>query len=116
MKYRRLDEAWDMQGQRSEGLHFEGADAVMAAVRSRLRSFAGEWWEDRNDGIPLTALIGKMDDEKLMIADALIRLRILETEGVMSIVEYKAINDCKSRTIYVTISTEFGNVSAEVSV
>ena len=49
-----------------------------------------------------------MDDEKLMIADALIRLRILETEGVRGIVEYKAINDCKSRTIYVTISTEFG--------
>lgn len=105
-----------MQGQRSQGLHFEGAEAVVAAVRSRLRSFAGEWWEDPEEGIPLTALIGKLDEEKMMISDALIRLRILETEGVRGIVEYKAVNDSRSRTIYVTINTEFGNASVEVSV
>lgn len=116
MKYRRLDSEYDMQGQRAESLHFEGVYAVVAAVRSRLRCFHGEWWETLSDGIPLEALVGRLDAEKQQIADALIRVRVLETEGVIGISDYKVFTTGRARTIYMTIDTEFGETNVEVSV
>lgn len=53
VRYRRLDEYGDMQGLRGNKTHYEGAYAVGAAIRSRLLSFKGEWWEIRMRGFLL---------------------------------------------------------------
>lgn len=116
MRYRRLDINHDMEGLKGPGAHLEGADAVAAAVRSRLLSFWGEWWEDLEDGIPLEALIGRMDEEREQIADAMIRSRIMETEGVVGIDEYRVSVDGRKRVVHLTLVTEFGQSVVEVSV
>lgn len=115
VKYRKMDELWDMQGVRSGPSHLTGAEAVAAAIRSRILSFQGEWWEDEDDGVPLEALVGRLDEEREQIADALIRLRILGTEGVLGIDEFSAQNHLRQRVISVTVDTEFGLASLEVS-
>lgn len=115
VKYRKMDELWDMQGVRSGPSHLTGAEAVAAAIRSRILSFQGEWWEDEDDGVPLEALVGRLDEEREQIADALIRLRILGTAGVIGITEYSSKNLGRKRSIFATVETEFGTASLEVS-
>ncbi len=115
MKYRRLDADGDMMGIRVKDFHLEGADAVGAAIRSRLLSFQGEWWEDEEEGVPFEALIGRMDEEREQVADALIRERIMGTEGVVSIDDYRVDVEGRTRTVYVEVLTEFGETLVEVS-
>lgn len=115
MKYRRLGADYDMQGHRNETMHYEGADAVVAAIRSRIRSFQGEWWEYPDEGLPLKALVGRLDVEKQQIAEALIRLRVLETEGVINITAFDVKVVGKVKTVFISVNTEFGEGYLEVS-
>lgn len=105
MKYRALDASGDMQGIRTVSGHLEGARAVAAAVRSRLLSFEGEWWEFLDDGIPFEAMVGRLDEEQLQIAEALIRVRVAETEGVENIEKFEVVDSGTTRTVTMTIVT-----------
>lgn len=116
MRYRMLDAYGDMQGLRGNGTHYEGAEAVGAAIRSRLLSFKGEWWENPDEGIPFEALVGRLSEEKKQIADALIRIRIADTPGVVSIENYVARDNGRNREISVSVMTEFGLSAVEVSI
>ena len=116
MKYRRLDVGGDMQGYGVGGGVLEGADAVAACIKSRLLSFKGEWWETPDEGIPLEAMIGRMGEERAQIADALIRVRILDTFGVLYIESFNVATTGRQRVVNVTVMTSYGVSSVEVSV
>lgn len=117
MQYRRLDENGDMLPATTMYPPLKDAEAVGAAIRSRLLSFRGEWWEDPDDGLPFEMLFGRITDEDRIVADALLRERIGETEGVNGVLEL-VINDdapSRTRTIRVTVETIYGeNVTVEV--
>lgn len=116
MRYRKLDEFYDMQGHKSGLSHYQGVDAVAAAVRSRILSFYKEWWEFPEEGLPMEALLGRLSVEKEQIADALIRVRILETENVLGITDYQVIVEDRKRVIYVKIETTFGTTEVGVGI
>lgn len=116
MRYRRVDSQGDMIGIRTPDSHLKGAEAVAAAIRSRILSFYGEWWEDPEDGIPLEALIGRMDEEREQVADAMIRSRVMGTPGVLSVEDFRAETDGRKRIIFMKVLTEFGQASLEVGV
>lgn len=84
MRYRRLDDNGDMLPARGNP-PFTGAEAVGAAVRSRILLFYGEWWETPEDGLDISYFFGYQNEEKKRVAEALLRLRILETDGVSEI-------------------------------
>jgi len=86
MTYRRLDDDWDMLPARGNP-PFEGAMAVGAAVRSRILMFLGEWWETPEEGLDISYFFGYQNEENQRVADALLRDRIMETEGVEDILE-----------------------------
>lgn len=114
MRYRRLDAGGDMLACCGA---FEGADAVAAAIRSRLLSFRGEWWEFPEDGIPLLELVGKMNEEREQMADMYIRQRILGTQGVDQIVEYRSEVENSKRSVFVVVTTTDGETaSVEVAI
>ena len=117
MQYRRLDENGDMLPATALYPPLKDAEAVGAAIRSRLLSFSGEWWEDEDDGIPVEMLFGHISDDDRIVADALIRERIAETEGVSDVLELIISDDApnRTRTIRITVETVYGqNVTVEV--
>lgn len=116
MKYRRLDENGDMLPVTAINTHFEDAEAVGAAVRSRILSFRGEWWEFPDEGIPAALFFSRTTDENNRVFEALLRERIQETEGVEAIV-HLLIEDnpeTRQRSISVTIDTVYGETDVEV--
>ena len=86
MRYRRLDENGDMLPARGNP-PFTGAEAVGAAIRSRLLSFYGDWWESPEDGIELRYLLGYQNEETERVTAAMVRQRILDTEGVSDVLD-----------------------------
>ena len=116
MTYRRLDADGDMLPARGNP-PFEGAEAVGAAVRSRILLFYGEWWEAPEDGLDISYMFGYQNDEKQRGADALLRQRIAETEGVSDILEltFGDIATNRRRTVTAVIETDTGEtITVEV--
>ena len=117
MRYRRLDENGDMLPANLKYPPYVDSEAVGAAIRSRILSFYGEWWEDPEDGIPIEILFGHMDEDNRVVADALLRQRVATTEGVNEVLEV-TIGDSSStreRRISVEVITDFGDtVTVEV--
>ena len=117
MQYRRLDENGDMLPYTLLNPPFKDAEAVGAAIRSRLLSFYGEWWEDPDAGIPIDILFGRTNIEQQNIAEALIRERVGEVEHVSQVLSIIFTDDSKTRDrhISITVDTDFGEeVTMEV--
>ena len=53
MIYRMLDADGDYVFGRSKHAYLEGVEAVAQAIKTRLLLLYAEWWEDREDGLPL---------------------------------------------------------------
>lgn len=116
MRYRRIDDQGDMLPSNALYPPFLDAEAVGAAIRSRLLSFYGEWWEDPESGIPIEILFGRMDDEKQRIAEALIRECVggVEHVGQVLAVSFSDDTGARKRSITITVETDFGEITVEV--
>ena len=105
MIYRKLDN----NGDYSHGAYFKNNfEAVAQAVMTRLKLWEGEWFIDLQEGTPyLDGIVGKYTADTI---DPLIKDRILNTEGVIEIVEYiSSYNpDLRKYQIAVKISTTYG--------
>lgn len=109
MRYRKEDANDDyIFGHGLSDFYQDVPEAVAQAVKTRLRLFTGEWFIDTTDGTPWrTEVLGKYTKETY---DAVIRDRILGTEGVQEITSYSSSFDGNSRVLNVaaTISTVYG--------
>ena len=116
MKYRMLDENGDMLPVTGQNRLWEGAQAVAGAVRSRILSFLGEWWETPDEGIPYASLFGRLSDTSTLVARALLQDRIGQTEGVDAVLslEFQTDSVTRARTISAQIDTEYGEMTVEV--
>ena len=86
-------------------------EAVAQNVKTRLALWQGQWFLDIDEGTPwLQEILGKHD-----AVDAVIKNRILETPGVLSISSFESIfnSDERRMTFTVVIDTEYGEVSLE---
>lgn len=100
MKYRKLDERGDyIIGRRDE--LYEGTEAVIQAVKTRLLLLYGEWWENPEDGTPLFEKVlghglrtGEPPDE----VDLVFSERINGTQGVSDITSFESKIDAETRT------------------
>jgi len=84
-------------------------DAVAQAVQTRLKLWSGEWFLDVTEGTPyLSGILGKYTNDTV---DQLIKQRILETQGVKSILDYQGVynGDTRSYTVGATIDTVYGS-------
>ena len=96
MRYRVLDENGDFTIG-NEHAYIEGADAVRQAVLTRLRLLVYEWWEDIEDGVPYWQKIIASRDVKA--AQQIIRERIQQTPGVLSILSFDPEWNNENRTL-----------------
>ena len=115
MTYRRLDSDGDMLPARGNP-PYEGAEAVGAAVRTRILCFYGEWWEDPEDGLDISYFFGYQNEEVKRVAEALLRERIRETEGVEDVLRLEfSTPKNRRREITAEIMTDTGEtITVEV--
>jgi hypothetical protein len=112
MRYRKLDANGDaVFGHQQNDFYRDQPEAVAQAVQTRLALFTGEWFLDITDGTPWTTqVLGKYTKDQY---DAVIRDRILGTQGVTQIDSYSsAVNTTtRSLTVTATIDTQFGTAT-----
>lgn len=111
MRYRKLDENGDYTFGTGFDFYRDKPEAVAQAVRTRLDLWKGEWFLDTSDGTPwLTEVLGKYT---LRTYDAMIRARILGTDGVTQLLAYSSNYDGSARKVQITatIETKYGTIT-----
>lgn len=107
MKVRKLTATGDYRlGHGDRDFHVDTAEGVAQNVMTRLALWQGQWFIDTSEGTPwLQRILGKHN-----AVDTVIKTRILETPGVISISEYESIlnPDTRSMTVTATLETEYG--------
>lgn len=102
MKYRKLSESGDyVFGNGQLDFLVNTPDMVAQKIKTRLLLWLGEWFLDVEEGTAwLQGVLGKQQEST---RDTVIRTRILETEGVTSIVSYESIVDADNRRLSVSL-------------
>lgn len=107
---RRLDENGDIVT--SGEVWIYDIEAVAQTINTRLNLFSGEFWRDVTKGVPwITDILGKNNNRNTLQSKAtILRNRILNTEGVISILEWSSDFTYTDRvfSINATVLTEFG--------
>lgn len=112
MRYRTLDKNGDyVVGRGLAEILYNVPAAVGQAVKTRLLLERGEWFLDVTEGTPYHTEILGMGTKAT--ADAAIRERILDTQGVTEIVAYNSVYNPDQRTFNVTatINTIYGEAT-----
>jgi hypothetical protein len=108
MKVRKITSDGDYQlGHGNLDFFQDTADGVAQNVMTRLALWRGTWFIDTQAGTPwLQEVLGKHD-----AVDVVLRSRILETPGVLSIKSFESILNLETRrlTISAIINTQFGD-------
>lgn len=115
MRYRKLDANGDYVLGQGTAFLVNSSAAVAQAVQTRLALFLGEWFVDISDGTPwYSQILGKRNGRGY---DSAIRQRILQTQGVTSIVSYSSSYNGNSRSLSVTatINTIYGQTTVSTS-
>lgn len=114
MIYRMLDQDGDYVFGRGKHAYLEGAEAVAQAIKTRLLLLYAEWWEDRQDGLPLWEKILTTSGGKnsLQAVDYLFKDRISNTTGVLALLGYESDFNDKSRryTFKAAVETLYGTL------
>jgi hypothetical protein len=112
MRYRKLTADGDYSfGQQQADFYRNVPEAVAQAVLTRLELFTGQWFLDSDEGTPWrTDVLGKYTSD---VYDAVIKARILDTQGVTQIDAYTSSRDADSRklTVTATITTAYGQTT-----
>jgi len=93
-----------------------GVEEIAQTVKTRLRLFLGEYFRDVTDGTPWwESILGK--DGTLSSKEAIIKSRILRTDGVVRLVSFSTDFDINTRvyTVNAGILTTFGITELTVS-
>jgi hypothetical protein len=115
MRYRQLDPNGDYTfGGGQADFYVNRPEAVAQAVGTRLRLDLGDWFLDTTDGMNWRT--GVLGNRTSAIRDSLIRERILNTPGVLSITSYDSSFDGNTRQfrVAVALSTIYGPIPTPV--
>ena len=93
----------------------EGVQRVTQNLLIRLRAFRGEWYLDRNFGLPFYEKILVKNPDGGLIR-SLFKAVIIGTEDVLELTRFEAEFDSSTRQLSITFTCEtaFGTVSGEV--
>ncbi|WP_324029252.1 hypothetical protein GC087_21275 [Pantoea sp. JZ2] len=112
MRYRREDDDGDYTfGRGDDTWLINSPDAVAQAVKTRFLLWYGQWFLDTTAGTPwIQSVLGKQKPETYSLA---IRQRILETQGVKSLISFDtSLNTTSRRVIFTaTIDTIYGTTT-----
>lgn len=108
MRYRKLDANGDyVFGHGVTDFLIDSPDTVRQSVQTRLGLLTGEWFLDKTEGTPwMEEILGKGTNKT---HDLVLQFRILQTDGVTSIIQYQSNVDPITRPLSVAclINTRF---------
>lgn len=120
MRYRRLDQDGDYAFGHGISDFCSDTEAVLQAAKTKLLLLRGEWWEDLFEGTELfEKILGASVDEKTKDQiDILVKDRVLEVEGVLSIKKFDSYINRNARTYTsnIVIETIYGDIEKQVTV
>ncbi|WP_312080056.1 hypothetical protein [Acinetobacter schindleri] len=109
MRYRKQDENGDYTfGSGLNNFHIDNIDAVAQAIDTRLKLWVGEWFGDVTDGTGWSqAILGKHSQN---LYELTLRLRVLETRGVLGIQGFQSQLEPNTRklTVIMNVDTVYG--------
>ena len=94
----------------------DGAAEIGQTVKTRLRLFLGEYFRDVTDGTPWwESILGK--EGTLSSKEAIIKNRIVRTDGVIQLLSFETDFDISTRvyTVSAGILTQYGETSITVT-
>lgn len=108
MIYRRLDVNGDYVFGRGKHDYVSGVEAVAQAIKTRLLLLYQEWWEDKEDGLPLFERIlgASGNTNNIKAVDYIFKERIQNTTGVLSLLGYDSYYDNNNRKYIFIASVE----------
>ncbi len=116
MKYRKLVNG-DYSFGRGQQDFVSDRDAVVQAIKTRLVLLYGEWWEEKDKGLPLFQTIlgqpGTPDQQQAV--DLLVQGVIAETPGVISIKDFNGSYAQRTYGLTCAVETQYGDAVLEVS-
>lgn len=113
MRYRIVDADGDYSfGSGQQSLTY-GVYAVSQAIRTRLLLLKGEWWENLEAGTALyQEILGKTGSEnRIMIADSIIKDRIANTKDVLSIKNFSSSLVNRQYSFSCLVITKYGEIT-----
>lgn len=106
MKYRALSPTGDYQMGRAGLMLTDTPQAVAQAVKTRLGLASGEWFLDIDEGTPYgTKVLGTHTQDT---RDPVIKSRILDTPGVVELVNYYSTVNDRALSVTATVTTKYG--------
>ena len=112
IRVRKLDSNYDPVYGNGQDDYIFDIYAVAQIIKSRLKLWLAEWWEDQKEGLPMTQkILGKMGTSKA-IADQAIQKRIVGTPYVTGIASFTSSFSSETRDYQclVYVNTQFGTV------
>ena len=115
MRYRALDADGDYVAGPAAVFYVDSPDAVAQAIKTRLALFTGEWFLDSNEGLNMSRIVGNNTQST---RDQEVQQRILQTEGVTSIVAYGSrVNpDTRRFDVQAVVETVYGSAVVATSI
>lgn len=106
MRYRPMDGSGDY----TMGKPFlVDAAAVGQAIKTKLLLLKEEWWEQKDDGLPLFQnILGNTNTSDLQAVDLLIQERILATPNVKQILNFESNINNRTYSFRCNVETSFG--------
>lgn len=101
MQVRRLDHNHDWTFGNGINSYCTQSEAVAQMVKTRLWSFANDWFLDLEHGLPWLEKMGKAVN--LQALELRIKRQVLETQGVKELTAYQSQFDAESRSLTVSI-------------
>ena len=116
MRYRQLDADGDYTfGNGQADFYRDQPEAVAQAIQTRLGLYAGDWFLDTTEGTPWREdVLGRGTGT---VYDLVIRERILDTPGVLSLDAYSSTLDRDRRALSVraTVTTLYGSTQVQAN-
>lgn len=114
MRYRKLTNGDYTFGRREQNF-VSDIDAVAQAVRTNLLLLQGEWWEDKEKGLPLfQRILGQPGvPDSVRAADLLVQDVILQTAGVIRIKNLQSSYANRAYQFTCEVDTVYGSLSLQ---
>ena len=115
MRYRRIDNNGDYVFGNGQYDFLVDVEAVPQAIKTKIRLFQGEWWEDLSEGLPFYQDIAghfiKTEEDKDMITRIFCN-RIADVEAVTDFETLDATFDNENRkySLVTSVNTIYGQI------
>lgn len=108
MRYRAMTPAGDYLFGAGSRFLVNTPETVKQAVQTRLKLYAGEWFLDNREGLELDLILGYGTHAT---RDQEVQQRILNTQGVNSLVTYSSSVNGRAFVVEATIDTIYGQTT-----